>query len=48
MTVKLIRDARIKHKAGEAVEVSPEEARFLLSVGSAVMPEPEKKKTAKK
>lgn len=48
MTVKLIRDARIKHKAGETVEVSPEEARFLLSVGSAVKPEPEKKKTAKK
>lgn len=48
MTVKLIRDARINHKAGEIVEVSPEEANFLLSVGSAVKPEPEKKKTAKK
>lgn len=48
MTVKLVRDARIKHKAGEIVEVSPEEANFLLSVGSAVIPEPEKKKTAKK
>jgi len=48
MKVKLIRDARIKHKAGETVEASPEEAKFLLSVGSAVIPEPEKKKTAKK
>lgn len=48
MTVKLIRDARINHKAGEIVEVSPEVANFLLSVGSAVKPEPEKKKTAKK
>lgn len=47
MKVLLIRDARIKHKAGETVEVSPEEHNFLLSVGSAV-PAPEKKKPAKK
>jgi len=47
MKVTLVRDARIKHKAGETVEVSPEEANYLLSVGSAV-PVPEKKKTAKK
>lgn len=36
MKVKLLRDARISHKAGEIVEVSPSEAFFLKSVGSAV------------
>lgn len=36
MKVKLLRDARIKHKAGEIVEVSPAEFNFLVSVGSAV------------
>lgn len=35
MRVKLLRDARINHKAGEIVEVSPAEGGFLLSVGSA-------------
>ena len=35
MKVKLLRDARIWHKAGEIVEVSPAEAQFLTSVGSA-------------
>lgn len=35
MRVKLIRDSRINHKAGEIVEVSPEQGSFLLSVGSA-------------
>lgn len=35
MKVKLLRDSRIKHKAGEIVEVSPEECFFLLSIGSA-------------
>lgn len=45
MKVKLVRDSRIKHKAGEIVEVSPDEAFFLLSVGSAVKaPEAEKPK----
>ena len=48
MKIKLIRDARIKHYAGEVIEASREEAQFLLSLGSAVIPEPEKKKTAKK
>lgn len=47
MKVKLVRDARINHKAGEIVEVSPDEFNFLVSVGSAV-PEPEKKKPADK
>lgn len=36
MRVLLLRDSRIKHSAGEIVDVSPAEARFLLSVGSAV------------
>ena len=36
MKVKLIRDARITHKAGEIVDVSPAECNFLVSVGSAV------------
>lgn len=36
MKVKLLRDARILHKAGEIVEVSPAEYGFLTSVGSAV------------
>lgn len=36
MRVKLLRDARINHKAGEIVEVSPAECQFLTSVGSAV------------
>lgn len=35
MRVKLLRDSRINHKAGEIVEVSPEQGSFLLSVGSA-------------
>lgn len=38
MKVKLIRAARIRHEAGEIVEVSPAEAGFLLSTGSAVYP----------
>ena len=36
MLVKLIRDARITHKSGETVDVSPETGQFLISVGSAV------------
>lgn len=36
MNVKLLRDARIKHHAGEVVEVSPEEYQFLTSTNSAV------------
>jgi hypothetical protein len=36
MKIKLLRDARINHKSGEIVEVSPEECKFLCSVGSAV------------
>ena len=36
MKVRLLRDAKINHKAGEIVEVSPAEYGFLTSVGSAV------------
>lgn len=36
MKVKLLRNTRINHKAGEIVEVSPAEHDFLVSVGSAV------------
>ena len=36
MKVKLLRDSRINHVAGEIVEVSPAQGAFLLSVGSAV------------
>lgn len=36
MKVKLLRSARIRHEAGETVEVSPAEAGFLFSTGSAV------------
>ena len=36
MKVRLVRDARIKHSAGEIVEVSPTEFLYLTSVNSAV------------
>ena len=36
MKLKLTRAARIRHEAGEIIEVSPAEAGFLLSTGSAV------------
>ena len=36
MKIRLTRDAKILHKAGEIVEVSPAEAGFLTSVRSAV------------
>ena len=36
MTVRLLRDAKIRHSAGEIVTVSPEEAFYLVSLGSAV------------
>lgn len=47
MKVKLTRDARITHKAGEIVEVSPETAFFLTSVGSAEEVKETKEKTTK-
>ena len=36
MRVKLLRDARIMHKAGEIIEVSPEECHFLVTTDGAV------------
>lgn len=36
MKVKLTRDQRIMHKAGEIVEVSPETRNFLVTINSAV------------
>ena len=35
MKVRLLRDSRINHKAGEIVEVSPAEFQFLTSIKSA-------------
>jgi len=48
MKVRLLRDAKIKHKAGEIVEVSPAEANFLLSIRSAEEFKEEPPKTATK
>lgn len=51
MKIRLTRDARITHKSGEIIDVSPEVAAFLVSVRSAVAAPPvraEKKETAKK
>ena len=51
MKVRLLRDARIKHNAGEIVEVSPAEFNFLVSIHSAepVKEEQEKpKRTTRK
>lgn len=36
MKILLTRDARIKHSAGEIVEVTPTEGAFLIGIGSAV------------
>lgn len=36
MRVKLLRDARIKHSAGEIVEVSPSECDFLITTDGAI------------
>ena len=45
MKLKLLRAARIRHEAGEIVEVSPAEAGFLLSTGSAEAAEAVKAET---
>ena len=38
MKVRLLRDARIKHKAGEVVEITSQpELDFLLSTGTATV-----------
>ena len=36
MKIKLLRDSRITHKAGEVIDASPAQCEFLISVGSAV------------
>lgn len=36
MKVKLLQDARIRHKAGDIVEVSPAEAQNLIALKVAV------------
>ncbi len=52
MKIKLLKESRIRHQAGEIVEASSAEANFLLGVGAAVMAEEkteeEKPKTVKK
>jgi hypothetical protein len=37
MKLRLTRDCRVRHSAGEIVEVSPVHAAFLLSTHSAVV-----------
>ena len=46
MRVKLLRDSRINHSAGEILEVSSAQGAFLLSVGSAVSLEQKPVETA--
>ena len=36
MKIKLLRDSKVTHRAGEVVEASPAEAAFLISVNSAI------------
>lgn len=48
MRVQLTQRARIWHNAGETVEVSPEEANYLISVCAAVPVRDAKKETPEK
>ena len=48
LKVKLLRDARIAHKAGEVVETTPAEGAFLISVGSAELIEEKTETVAQK
>lgn len=52
MKLRLVKDAKIRHKAGEIVEVSPVDADFLIAVRAAVRveaePAAEQKKKARK
>lgn len=43
MKALLLKGARINHKAGEIVEISPEQFKFLASLGVAVEKKPKKK-----
>ena len=47
MRVQLLRDARIMHKSGEIIEVSPEECHFLVSTDGAVVVDAVKAPTEK-
>lgn len=48
MKVKLLKDTRIRCKAGEIVEVSQVVADYLIATKSAELVSEEKKKRAKK
>lgn len=48
MKIKLLRDQRVLHKAGEIVEVSPVVYRNLIATKSAVPVEAEKAKPNKR
>lgn len=48
MKVELLTDTRIKHKAGDIVEVSPDSCQFLVSIGAAKPVEEKKAKPKKK
>lgn len=47
MKAVLLKDARINHKAGETVEVSPTVFEFLASIGVAVKAEPAQEEQTK-
>lgn len=46
--LRLIKEARIRHKAGDIVEVSPAEANFLIASRTAEVIQPAKAATTKK
>lgn len=48
MKLRLLRDCRIRHLAGEIVEVSPAEAAFLISARSAEQAENTNEREIKK
>lgn len=48
MKVRLLRPARINMNAGDVVDVSPAQANFLLSVGSATPVKEQKEAEPKK
>lgn len=45
MKARLLKDARIFHKAGEIVEVSPATFEFLASIGAATEEKKERRVT---
>ncbi len=48
MRIQLLKEAKIRHKEGDIVEVSPSEADFLIVNGVAKPVVEEKKRTTKK